>query len=192
MNEVDVTGGKLMRIDANQLFIGDEEVASWTANIVPIKSVALKFNDADITSGTTLYEAGTLTLSIINEKGHTSTVQIVLTNDGIYGLESLQSASLQVDEETNLLSGITLADGVEMVKVEVVIDGVRYDIPDANHYTPQYPGTCTIIITLKTSNGNIVEVKVDNLTIKPLDYKAIDVTNIKPVDILPFIGQVEA
>ena len=180
-----------MKIDGNKLYIGNEEVASWTANIVPIKSVALKFNDADITSGTTLYEAGTLTLSVINEKDHASTVQIVLSYDGIYGLENLQSTSLQVDEETNLLNGITTVEGVEVVKVEVVIDGVRYDISDAHHYTPQYPGTCTIIITLKTSNGNLVEVNVDNLTIKPLDYKAMEVNNIRPVDILPIIGQVE-
>jgi hypothetical protein len=41
--------------------------------------------------------------------------------------------------------------------------------------------------TIKDKDGNTAEYKVDDLTIKPLDYKAMEVTNIKPVDILPII-----
>lgn len=32
---------------------------------------------------------------------------------------------------------------------------------------------------------------MDNITIKPLEYKSISITNLKPVDILPIVGQVE-
>ena len=80
---------------------------------------------------------------------------------------------------------------MELVRTEIEIDGKRSTITDPSHYTPSYPGVCSIIFTVQWKNGETAEIKVDNLTIKPLDYKAAQLSNIKPVDILPIIGQVE-
>ena len=101
------------------------------------------------------------------------------------GLSSLQQL-LQVDQETDLLQGLTFAKGFELVKTEIEFDGQRTEIADASHFTPQYPGLCSLFFIVKR-NGKESEVKAENLTIKPIDYKAMEVTNIKPVDILPII-----
>ena len=53
MNEVDVTGGKLMRIDACQLFIGEALVATWSDD----KTSACT---ATVTVGGTVVESGAM------------------------------------------------------------------------------------------------------------------------------------
>ena len=65
--EVNVFGGSEVKIDDNKLMIGDEEVASWTPNDVPVKTVTLTFNGTDIASGTTLNSAGTLVITVTSE-----------------------------------------------------------------------------------------------------------------------------
>ena len=105
----------------------------------------------------------------------------------ITGLDNLKGMSLQVDQESDLLSGITLGNGAELTKVEIEKDGQRSEVADPHHFTPDYPGTCTIILTVKSKDGTITEYKAENLTIKPLEYKTMEITNIKPVDILPIL-----
>ncbi len=85
---------------------------------------------------------------------------------------------------------MTFADGVSLDKVELEQDGKRTLIADPSHFVPQTPGACSIILTVR-KNGTAAEVKVENLTIKPLQYQSMSITNIKPVEILPIIGQVE-
>ena len=70
---------------------------------MPVSKVTLTFNGSEISSGTVLNEAGTLTLTVAGKQGKTSSAEIELTNDTIYGLESLKNSSLQVDKETDLL-----------------------------------------------------------------------------------------
>lgn len=82
-----------------------------------------------------------------------------------------------MDQETNLLENLTFANGLELVKIEIEQDGHRTEIADPHSYTPEYPGQCTLIFTVKGKNGDTAEVKVDNLTIKPLDYKEVTVRN---------------
>ena len=45
---------------------------------------------------------------------------------------------------------------------------------------------------IEEKDGTVKEYKAENLPIKPLEYKAMEISNIRPVDILPIIGQVEA
>ena len=102
------------------------------------------------------------------------------------------SKSLSADRPRNqLLNWIAFGNGAKLEKVEIEIDGQRVEIADPQHYTPSYPWTCTIILTIKDKDGNLMEYKASNLTIKPIDYQSIEINNIKPVDILPVIGQVE-
>lgn len=109
-----------------------------------------------------------------------------LGDDVVSGLESLRSLAMQVDMEVDLLSGITLASGVELNKTEIEYDGQRTEIADPKHFMPEYPGLCTLIFSIK-KNEAIGEVKAENLTIMPLDYTAMEVNHIQPVDILPII-----
>ena len=72
-----------------------------------------------------------------------------------------------------------------------MVNGQRTEIADPKHFTPDYPGNCSLIFTIK-KNGTASEVKAENLTIKPLSYLAMTVTHLKPVEIMPIIGQIEA
>ena len=105
----------------------------------------------------------------------------------ITGLENLQNLSLQVDKEVNLLQGLTIAEGLSLVKVEIEQDGVRYEIPNPRAYIPELPGTVSIILTLAKTDGSTIEVRVDNLTIKGIEYQSISINSIKPEEILPIL-----
>ena len=104
----------------------------------------------------------------------------------ISGMQSLKLLDMQVDVEVNLMAGITFASGVNLEKVEIEMDGTTTEIADPNRFVPQYPGICNIILTAK-KNGSTIQEKAENLTIKPLGYAAMGITNIKPVEILPII-----
>ena len=92
----------------------------------------------------------------------------------ITGLESLLGLLLQVDQTSDLLSGITFNNGASLEKAELVLDGVTSEIADPQHFTPEYPGTCTIILTVMDKDGKSTPYQVENLTIKPFeDYTEV-------------------
>ena len=91
----------------------------------------------------------------------------------------------------NLLEGLTFAEGLTLQKVEIEQDGVRSEIPNPRAYIPELPGTVSIILTLARADGNTIEIRVDNLTIKGIEYQSISINSIKPEEILPIIGQVD-
>ena len=169
----------------SSLLIGGEKVAEWKAGSGKIKSVALAFKGTAISMGTMLSEKGILSLSVTNDADKSAYGNIALTDEVMTGLSSLNGI-LQVEKEVNLLDSLKFAKDFELAKTEIEFDGQRTEIPDAQHFKPEYPGACTLIFSLKR-NEAIGEVKAENLTIKPLDYTAIKVTNIKPVNILPII-----
>ena len=68
------------------------------------------------------------------------------------------------------MQGLTIAKGFELAKTEIELDGQRTEIPDAQHFKPDYPGVCSIIFVLKKKNEVVGEVKADNLTIKPIPF----------------------
>ena len=168
------------------LLIGTDTVASWSMGNSKLKTLTLTFNGTAISLGTVLSEKGMLSLTVTNEADKSSSKTIALTDEAILGLNNLGQLPLQVDQEVDLLQGLTLAKGFELVKTEIEFEGQRTKIDDATHFTPQYPGPCTLFFTVKR-NSTEGEVKAENLTIKPLNYRAIEVKNIKPVDILPII-----
>ena len=192
-SEVDITWWKQVRIDWNQLYIWDILVASRSDNKSKNCNVTLSLNWKNITSWTTISEEWTLTIKVTDEAGNNKNADIKLnSNSEISWLENLKNLNMQVDQEINILKWVTFGNWAELVKIEIEIDGERIEISDPYHYIPAYPWTCTIIITVKNKDGKLTEYKVDNLTIKALEYKAMEVSNIRPVDILPIIGQVEA
>ena len=191
LSELNVFAGAEVSIADNKLLIGGEVVASWTDDRTEQCEVKLTLDGKDVKAGDMLAEAGTLTLTVTDAEEKSASIDVTLTNDSIYGMEALNSLNLQVDAEADLLNGISFAEGIELVKVEVEKDGQRYEITEPYLYTPDYAWTCTVIFTVKGKVGNTAEVKSGNLSIKALEYKALSITNISPVDILPIIGQID-
>lgn len=167
------------------LLIGSDTVASWSVGSTKLKELSLTFNGTAVSLGTVLSEKGVLSLTVTNEAGKSSGKNIMLTDQAIMGLGYLQQL-LQVDQEIDLLQELTLARGFELVKTEMEYEGQRTEIADPRHFTPQYPGPCSLFFTVNR-NGTENEVKAENLTIKPLKDKTMEVRNIKPVEILPII-----
>ena len=191
-SEVDITWGKEIKISGNQLYIWDILVASRSDNIDKNCKVELSLNWKSISSWTTISEWWTLNIKVSDMSKNYKNADIKLTIDqDISWLENIKRASLQVDKEINLLNWVSFGNGAELLKVEMELNWEKVEISDPQHFTPDYPWTCNIILTVKNKDGEIVEYKVDNLTIKPIEYKSIELKNSKPEEILPIIWKVE-
>ena len=175
--------------------IGSDLVASWkddksTACTVSITFVAADGTSKTVNSGDKLSEEGKLKVKVSDEAGNSSEAEITLTVVAITGLENLNNLSLQVDQEVNLLEGLSIAEGLSLEKVEVEQDGTRSEIPEATKYTPEVPGSINIILILSRTDGSIIEVKVENLTVQGIQYLSLSITDLTPADIVPIIGEV--
>ena len=178
--EVDISWWKQIRISGNQLYIWSEVVASWNDNKTRNCSVLLLLNWKTITSGTTISEEWTLTIKVSDEAWNIKSSDIRLNkavDQDISWLENLKNLNMQVDQEVNLLNWVTFGNGASLEKVEIEIDWQRVEVSDPYHYIPPYPWVCNIIITVKDKNGKSTEYKVDNLTIKALEYKEASIDN---------------
>ena len=177
ISEKNVVAGVKVTVDGSQLLLDSTPVASWTDDYSTTFSLDLAYVSIDgqskpLVSGDILFDAGKLTLSVADEANNKATAEITLTAIAITGLEHLQNLSLQVDQMVNLLEGVTITEGLTLEKVEVEQDGIKSVIPDAKTYTPEVPGLINIIFTLGRSDGTTIEVKVENLMVKGLDYTA--------------------
>ena len=92
----------------------------------------------------------------------------------VYGLENLAQLKITVDQEVNLLQGVTFAEGITLNKVEVVKEGVRTEIPNPKVFSAEIPCTVDIILTLSKPDGSTMEVVgAENLTVNAMEYNAI-------------------
>ena len=96
-----------------------------------------------------------------------------MTAVAVYGLENLQNKQLLVDQEVNLLEGITFAEGLTLAKVEAEQGGTRTEVANPNAFVPEYPDSVNILLTLANSDGHTLEVRVDAILVKPLEYEAL-------------------
>lgn len=168
-SEVNIFGGATLGIHSGYLSINDEEVMAWSDRYTENCSVAVTFDGNTLSDEAVLSQAGTLTVTVTNRQGKSSVAEITLVSKAITGMEAL---SLQVDTEVDLISGVTLADGATVMKVEILQDGKQAVIADPTRFTPEYPGTCTLIYTVEGRDGSTTEERLENVTIKPLDYTA--------------------
>ena len=190
--EKNVVAGVKVKVEGNQLFFDDTVAATWKDDYSETFTTELYlFVDGcepeTINSGDVITKAGVFKIHVTDEFGNKSIGEITLLSVAITGLENLQNLSLQVDKEVNLLQGLTIAEGLSLVKVEIEQDGVRYEIPNPRAYIPELPGTVSIILTLAKTDGSTIEVRVDNLTIKGIEYQSISINSIKPEEILPIL-----
>lgn len=172
-SSVNIFWWEKINISNNKLLLWDEEIASWTDDKTQNCTILLKFNGQEVKSWDPINEGGTLSITVTDEKGKYDNKEITITNKIVEWLDNLKNLKIQVDNEVDLLKWINFTNWVELIKVEVEIDGQRYEIADPHHYTPEYPWTCNIIFTVKWKSWNTIEVKSDSLTIKPLEYNPI-------------------
>ena len=106
-------------------------------------------------------------------------------------LDNIKYTRMKVGEQTDLLSVVHFAEWVELISVQIEMDGESFEIDNPSAFTPEYPGTCNIIFTIKTNKGKTKDIIAKDQTIAPLTYQALQLGKIKPVEILPIIWQVE-
>ena len=196
VGSVNVIASPIVTVSGDELKIGETAVASWKDDKSTTCTVVITFTPTGgtantINSGDKVSEEGQLQLKVADEAGNSSTGGIALTATAVFGLENLAGLLLQVDQEADLLTGLTIADGLTLQKVEVVQDGARTQVDNPNAYTPEYPGRIDIILTLTRADGSTIEVKGNDLTVKGLDYHPVSLIDIKPVDVFPQIDQIE-
>ena len=174
-----VIAGVTILVQDNQLMFNEEVAASWTddftvvckteMSLIPVGASEAKA----IASGDNLSEAGTMILAVADEFDNKATAEINLTAIAVYGLENLQNIQLQVDQEVNLLEGLTFAEGLTLQKVEIETDGVTSELAVPYMYTPDYPDPINLVFTIIKPDGNAIKERVDALNVKPLDYSVI-------------------
>ena len=189
--EKNVIAGVKVKIEGNQVLFDSEVAATWKDDYSETCNVELSIAGKKINPGDILFDAGTLVISVTDEFQNKATAEITLTSVAIYGLENLQGKSLQVDQEVNLLEGLTITEGLTLTKVEVEENGTRDVITEPKTYTPEYPGTVNIILTILKPDGNTIEVRVDGIRVKGITYNSVSISNLKPGDILPIVDQVQ-
>ena len=145
LQEKNVIAGVKVSIQDNQLLFDDVVAATWTDDYSTTFTTVLTLvseggQSKALNSGDMLFDAGKLSLTVADESNNNSTAEIPLTAIAITGLENLQNLTLQVDQEVNLLQGLTIAEGLKLSKVEIEADGGRSVLPNPNAYTPEYPG----------------------------------------------------
>lgn len=173
--EKNVIAGVTVSVRESQLLFDEDVAANWTDDYTAECKVELTFtpegaSPKEILSGDQLSEAGILSIKVTDEFNNSATAEITLTAVAVTGLENLQNLSLQVDTPVNLLEGLTIAEGLTLQKVEIEQDGVRSEIAEPETYTPDLPGTINIILTFAKPDCNSIEVKVENLRVRPLEY----------------------
>ncbi len=188
IKEKNVVAGVEVKVDGNQLFFDDQVAATWKDDYSETCTVELSIAGEKITSGDILFDAGTLVISVADEFQNKATAELILTAVAITGLENLQNLSLQIDQEVNLLEGLTFAEGLTLQKVEMVQGNDHIQIENPRAFTPEYSGSIDIIFTLTRSDGSSIEVGVNNLTVKALNYTKVSIADMNPYDILPLYG----
>ena len=137
VSEMNIFGGVEVVLMGNELYLGSRVVATWKDDVSKVCEAVLSLDGKSISSGTILSEAGKLTITVTDEARNASSTSIVLTSDAIFGMEAFGQLRLQVDEEVDLLSGISFPPEVKLNKVEIVMDEIRTEIPNPTHYSPE-------------------------------------------------------
>ncbi|MBO6031475.1 MAG: hypothetical protein J6Q22_08380 [Prevotella sp.] len=186
--EKNVIAGVKVKIEGNQLLFDDQVAATWKDDYSETFSVELSIAGEKINSGDILFDAGTLVISVTDEFQNKANAEITLTSVAIYGLENLQGKTLQIDQEVNLLEGLTFAEGLTLQKVEMVQGNDHIQIENPRAFKPENSGSIDIIFTLTRSDGSSIEVGVNNLTVKALNYTKVSISDMNPYDILLMYG----
>ena len=186
--EKNVIAGVKVTVEGNQLYFDDQVAATWKDDYSETCTVELSIAGEKINSGDILFDAGTMVISVADEFRNKATAEFILTAVAITGLENLQNLSLQIDQEVNLLEGLTFAEGLTLQKVEMVQGSDHIQIENPRAFIPEYTGSIDIIFTFTRSDGSSIEVGVNNLTVMALGYTKVSISDMDPYVILPLYG----
>lgn len=169
---VNVFGGKAVTINGNVLSIGEDAVLQWNDDHGDECTLALDLDSTSVNIGDDVSTAGTLKITISDSKGLGTEANITLTDQIVFGMESLAELDLQIDKEVNLIDSLSFYEGWSLAKVEIEKDGVRTEVTEPERYTSTIAGYIVIIITV-TDGSKTAEFKSGMLTVKPLTYTSI-------------------
>ncbi len=155
---VNVYGGKATTTKDNTLIIGEDAVLQWSDDHGDDCTITLDLNGAVVNLGDEVSKAGILKITVSDSKGLGTEASITLTDQILFGMESLDGLDLQIDKEVNLISGLSFYEGWSLAKVEVEKDGVRKEVTEPEHYTPAIADNIVVIITL-TDGSKTAEFK---------------------------------
>lgn len=166
-----------MTVSGSDLKIGDAQAASWKDETSQSCKVEITFTPAGgssktITSGDKIAEAGKLTVKVTDDAGNSSSKEISLISVAVTGLEALKDSGFQVDSKTSLLEGVTITEGLTLVKTEITsgTTGETVTIEDPANFIPELPGTASLTLTLSRPDGTLITETLEGLTIRPLVY----------------------
>ena len=119
IQEKNVIAGVKVVVKDNQLIFDQDIAATWTDDYSETFTVELYlFVDGcepeSISPGDLITKAGVFKIHVSDEFQNKNIAEITLTAVAITGLENLQNLSLQVDQEVNLLQGLTIAEGLTL------------------------------------------------------------------------------
>lgn len=119
ISEKNVIAGVKVLVKDNQLIFDQDIAAIWKDDYSETFTVELYlFVDGcepeSINPGDLITKAGVLKIHVSDEFQNKTIAEITLTAVAITGLENLQNLSLQVDQEVNLLQGLTIAEGLTL------------------------------------------------------------------------------
>ena len=182
--------------DDNTIVIGDEPTdepaISWTDDRTDNCDISVTFkkkNETEskpVSSWTTIYQKSEeweweLEVVIDDKEWGKNNGKINITKkapDLVNWLENIQSLSMKIDQEVNLLQWVTFSDWTTLEKLEIVVDGKRYPVNyiqqgqwvySAN-YIPQIPWDYSVILTLNSNWSNPELVVNVNKAVNPLEY----------------------
>ena len=178
IEEINVVAGLAVTIEGGQLKIGDQAIASWKDDYSEECEVSLTYTTTEgaeeqtVEPGSILSNAGKLTLSITDSQGNEAKAEIALTSIAVTGLESLKDRDFQVDSKTSLLEGVTITEGLTLVKTEISsgTTGETVTVDDPTAFTPELPGAFSMTLSLSRPDGSLITETVEGPTIRPLVY----------------------
>lgn len=193
-SSVNVFGGVMVDIRDSVLIINEEQTVKWVDESgkpckVQVFYSANGLTGKEVKKGDILDQEGKLAVNVTNEYDNSRAGIVTLVVKS--ATENFTSLNFRVGEEVNLLDAITFEEGITLLKTEMEIDGVRSEIPDPTHFAPTHVGDIALIFTVQNGNGPIAELKYP-VTIKPMEYQAVNIQHLKPKDILPVVGQVNS
>lgn len=111
-------------------------------------------------------------------------------------LKNLNNIDMRVGKNIDLLPWISDSDGLQIVKVEIEINGKRYEVDknERHNYVPNQTWKCYIYVTEKGPFGNVYEDNSKELIINKeyREWKSIPISNLDAGKVLPKINQIQS
>ena len=195
-SEVDVSKPKVVSIESNKLTIWWDVIATWSDDKTQNCTVSLTLDGKEVKSWDTLDKEGTLVLTVTDADRKSSTVNIKLNVVNNAPTINIPQSNINIYWEIQItISGNKLLlwseeiasrtdDRTENCTVSIKFNGKEVKSWDIINET----GTLSITVTDGEWKSSTKEISI---TKEVIEYQGVNINNIKPVEILPIIWQVQ-